>query len=102
MLSGMGRLSMFWQIYLAFGTIIVVAIGLLGVIIGVWVEGNELQSIEDQLRSKAVLLQEVVRGRKVEQIQSQLKAMNQEFAVRITLIAPDGIVILESDRDDLE
>ena len=46
--------------------------------------------------------QEVVRGRKVEQIRSQLKAMNQEFEVRITLIAPDGTVILESDRDDLE
>src|SRR5947209_20435446 len=96
MLSRMGRLSMFWQIYLAFGALIVVAIGLLGIIIGAWVEGNELQSIEDQLRSKAVLLQEVVRGRKVEQIQSQLEAMNQDFAVRITLMPTAGTMILQS------
>lgn len=102
MLTRMGRLSMFWQIYLASAVLIVLSIGLLGVVIGAWVERNALQSIEDQLRSKAVLLQEVVRGRKVEEIQAQLKAMNQEFAVRITLIAPDGTVILESDRDDLE
>ena len=101
MLSGMRRSSMVWRLFFAHGLLIVLSLGLLGVALSTWAERRELRRIEQQLRSKAVLLQEVVRGRKVEQIEKRLQALGREFDVRITLIAPSGRVLLESDHDDV-
>jgi two-component system phosphate regulon sensor histidine kinase PhoR len=95
----MPRSSMFWQMFLAFGTLIVVALGGLGLFIGYWVEQQALRQMEDRLKSKAVLLQEIAREGKADQLQSRVLALREKIDTRITLIAPDGHVVAESERD---
>src|SRR3954451_12103450 len=95
----MPRLSLFWQTFLAFGALIVLALGVLGGVLGNWVEQQALLQIEDLLKSKAILLREIVRGRDVSELRSQIATLHQRTATRITLIAPNGKVVAETDRD---
>src|ERR1022692_4926100 len=91
--------SLFWQMFLAFGLLIVLALGLVGGVVGAWVEQQALKQIEEHLKSKAILLQEIVRGRDVGELRSQIEALHKKVETRITLIAKDGRVVVESDRD---
>jgi two-component system phosphate regulon sensor histidine kinase PhoR len=95
----MPRLSMFWQIFLAFGVLIVISLGALGGVVGAWVEQRALQEVEEHLKSKAILLQEIVRGRSVADLRSQVMALREKTETRITLIAPAGKALVESERD---
>jgi two-component system phosphate regulon sensor histidine kinase PhoR len=92
---------MFWQMFLAFGLLIVLALGSLGGAVGAWVEQQALAQVEDRLKTKAILLQELVRLRKSDELQSQIEVLQTQTQARITLIGKDGIVLAESDRDDL-
>src|SRR5260370_8666926 len=58
--------------------------------------------IEERLKSKAILLQEVVRGRSIDELRSQVESLHKKIDERITLIAADGRVVAESDRDNPE
>jgi two-component system phosphate regulon sensor histidine kinase PhoR len=98
----MPRLSMFWQTFLAFGSLIVLALGVVGGVVGAWVEQQALLQIEERLKSKAILLQEVVRGRSIDELRSQVESLHKKIDERITLIAADGRVVAESDRDNPE
>ncbi|HZZ81356.1 MAG TPA: ATP-binding protein [Gemmataceae bacterium] len=91
------RLSMFWQMFLAFGSLVVFSLGALGVIVGAWVEQQSLRQVEERLRSKAALLQEIARGRTVDELQSRIQALRQKAGAHITLIGKDGRVLVESD-----
>ena len=95
----MPRLSMFWQMFLAFGSLIVLALGTLGGVVGAWVEQQALLQVEAHLKSKAILLQEIVRGRSVVQLRSHIETLRAETETRITLIAASGTVLVESERD---
>jgi two-component system phosphate regulon sensor histidine kinase PhoR len=95
----MPRLSMFWQIFLAFGALIVISLGALGIVVGAWVEQRALQEVEEHLKSKAILLQEIVRGRSVADLRNQVMVLRDKTETRITLIAPGGKVLVESERD---
>ena len=97
----MPRLSMFWQMFFAFGLLITLALGGLGGVAGAWVERQQLQQIEERLKSKALLLQEIVRLQDADKMQSQIEVLRAKTETRITLIASDGRVIAESDRGDL-
>ncbi len=97
----MPRLTMFWQMFLAFGLLIVLALCALGVVVGAWVEQQSLQQIEERLKAKAILVEEIVRGRKFAELQSLVEGLRARTETRITLIAPDGSVVAESDRRDL-
>jgi two-component system phosphate regulon sensor histidine kinase PhoR len=98
----MPRLSMFWQTFVAFGSLIVLALGVVGGVVGAWVEQQALLQIEERLKSKAILLQEVVRGRSIDELRSQVESLHRKIDERITLIAEDGRVVAESDRDNPE
>jgi two-component system phosphate regulon sensor histidine kinase PhoR len=98
----MPRLSMFWQTFLAFGSLIVLALGVVGGVVGAWVEQQALLQIEERLKSKAILMQEVVRGRSIDELRSQVESLHKKIDERITLIAADGRVVAESDRDNPE
>ncbi|MBI2803696.1 MAG: HAMP domain-containing protein [Planctomycetes bacterium] len=98
----MSRLSMFWQTFFAFGILIVVALGVLGGVIGSWVERQALLQIEERLKSKAILLRELARGRSVTDLREQVEALRRKIDTRITLIGADGAVLVETDREDLE
>ena len=98
----MVRYSLVWQLFLAFGLLIVVALGLLGLVVESRMRHAGLQAIEERLRDKAALLNELVRGQNLEQMRQRLNGLHDEFGMRITLIAADGQVLAETDRDDLE
>jgi two-component system phosphate regulon sensor histidine kinase PhoR len=95
----MPRVSMFWQVFLAFGSLIVLTLGVLGGVVGAWVEQQALSQIEERLKSKAILIQEVVRDRKVDDLRQRVEALREKTEARITLIAKNGKVLIESDRD---
>lgn len=96
----MPRLTLFWQMFLSFGTLIVLALGVSGGVVGAWAEQQAMQQIEEHLHSKAILLQEIIRGRDVNQIQSQIESLRSKTDTRITLIATDGKVLAESEGEN--
>lgn len=91
---------MFWQIFLAYGLLVVPALGLVGSTVVAWVERQMLQQVERELRSTAVLLTETVRGRNPEDEQARLNALRHQLGVRITLLGADGRVLSETERDN--
>src|SRR5262245_7702517 len=98
----MRRFPVVWQLFLAFGLLVVVPLGALGLIGGAWMRHTGLQAVEERLRGKAALLDELVRGQQPHQLQERLNSLHEELGARITLIAADGRVLAETDRDDLD
>jgi two-component system phosphate regulon sensor histidine kinase PhoR len=96
----MRRFPIFWRIFLAYSVLVVPSLGLLGSTVVAWVEQQMLRQVEQELRATAVLLQETVRGRKPEEEQQRLSALRDQLGVRITLLAVDGRVLVETDRED--
>jgi two-component system, OmpR family, phosphate regulon sensor histidine kinase PhoR len=93
----MPRLTMFWQMFLAFASLVVLALGALGGVVGAWVEQQAMRQMEERLTGKAFLVEEIVRGSKPAEWQSQVEALRNRTGTRITLFAPDGTVAAESD-----
>src|SRR5437660_2430018 len=96
----MRRLPMFWQIFLAYGLVVGPSLGLLGSTVVAWVQQQMLSQVERELRATAVLLTETVRGRNPGEEQARLTALRSQLGVRITLLAADGRVLVETDRDN--
>ena len=85
--------------------LILIAITLLGFLVTDRAQENELRQIEDNLRAKALLVEEVIRGRKADEVhtlQSRLVALQEEIQTRISLIGPDGTALADSARDPAE
>jgi two-component system phosphate regulon sensor histidine kinase PhoR len=95
----MPRFTLFWQMFLSFGLLIVAALGITGGAVGAWAEQQAMQQIEEHLRSKAIFLQEVIRGRDAAQMRTQIESLRAKSETRITLIASNGQVIAESEKD---
>ncbi len=91
---------MFWQIFLAYGLLVVPSLGLLGSAVVAWIEQAMLEQVGQELRSTAVLLQETVRDHRPADEQPRLAALREQLGVRITLIAADGTVLVETDKED--
>jgi two-component system phosphate regulon sensor histidine kinase PhoR len=98
--EGMRRLPMFWQIFLAYGLLVVLALVLLGSSVLASAEQQMLQQVEHELRSTAMLLREAVHDRKPEDEKARLAALRKDLGVHITLIGGDGHVCLGTDDDD--
>src|ERR1700722_15848973 len=96
----MPRLTMFWQMFLAFGVLVVLALGVLGILSGTWVEQQALAQTENHLKTKAIYLEEAVRGREPADLQKQIEVLGDSTDTRITLIAPGGRVVAESTKKD--
>src|SRR5437868_4457613 len=93
---------MFWRLFGTYGVLWLAAIGVLGWVIVGRVETQYLGQIEDSLRTKAVLLREITRGRPAAEapfLQARIEALKQEITTRITLLAADGTVLADSERD---
>src|SRR5206468_3631138 len=54
--DAMRRLPIFWQIFLAYGVLIVPSLGVLGSTVVAWVEQQMLQQVEQELRTTAILI----------------------------------------------
>jgi two-component system phosphate regulon sensor histidine kinase PhoR len=75
------------------------ALGLLGSIVVKCVEQEMLRQVEQELRGYAMVLQAAVRGRPAGEEQTRLSELRQQLGVRITLLAADGEVLVETDTD---
>lgn len=77
-------------------------IGLLGTVLFTRVEHHYMDQMEDRLHSQAALGVEMVRGRTdadMPALQERFEALRRQGPLRITLLALDGTVLVESDRD---
>jgi len=100
--GNMLRSRLFWQWFIALSLLTVLSVGLLGTIVMRQTEINELRLVEEHLRGKAILVQEIVRERSLGQVRDLLDRFNQvhpELATRITLIDAAGRVLVETSDD---
>jgi two-component system phosphate regulon sensor histidine kinase PhoR len=90
---------MFWRLFLAYGLLILGAVGLLGIVLAGRVERQHQRQINEMLRTRALLVREAFRGEPASNWQERVRRLGQEIATRITLIARDGRVLADSDED---
>ncbi|MBV9122668.1 MAG: HAMP domain-containing protein, partial [Planctomycetes bacterium] len=98
----MWRSWMFWRFFGTSGGLLLVSISLLGAVVVSRAEQHYLQQIEDSLRTRAILVREIVRREPAGQpelLQQHMAALGQEIGTRITLIARDGTVLADSHED---
>lgn len=94
-----GRSRTFWRLFSTFGLLLLAAVALIGWVVSARFERHELQQIEESLHSKAVLVEEAVRDRPADQLQARVAGLHGKVATRITLIAPDGRVLADSQEN---
>ncbi|MFO0865200.1 MAG: ATP-binding protein [Gemmataceae bacterium] len=97
----MTRLTIFWQLFLAAGFIIVFSLALFGIVVATQSEKNEQKAIETELAVKAELVREAVRGRNAGQnaeLAQRLRHLPM-LEARLTLIDAKGGVLFETDTD---
>src|SRR6266851_2956612 len=98
----MWRSRTFWRLFLSCWSMWLGLTALLGAVLVSRVELHFMEQMEDRLRAQAVLGVEMVRGRPAEDmpaLQQRFEAMRRRQPLRITLLADDGTVLVESDRD---
>ncbi|HZZ80203.1 MAG TPA: ATP-binding protein [Gemmataceae bacterium] len=96
----MRRFPLSWRLFFALGTLLVVTLGGLGLVGAARLEQMELDAVQDRLSTKAAVLDDLARTEGLPELQSQLGSLHDQFHSRITLIAIDGTVIADSDRDE--
>lgn len=93
------RSRTFWEIFAAFGALLVLSIGLVGLIVASRSEQAELRHVEERLLAKATYVTGLLSAADM----GDEKRLCQRLAVsrdaRITLIAADGRVLADSARD---
>jgi two-component system phosphate regulon sensor histidine kinase PhoR len=97
----MWRSRLFWRLFGTVGVLLLGTVALLGVVIVGRVEQHYLGQIEDSLRTKAVLVREVVRAGPQQEgrLQERIVGLRREIKTRITLIADNGRVLADSEED---
>jgi two-component system phosphate regulon sensor histidine kinase PhoR len=93
---------MFWQLFGAYGLLVLAAVGALGVVIVRRVEQHERRQLEETLHTRAFLVRAAVRDRLDDEraLQKEVTALGQDIHMRITLIAePGGRVLADSESD---
>jgi two-component system, OmpR family, phosphate regulon sensor histidine kinase PhoR len=98
----MWRSRTFWRLFLSCAGLSLGLIVLLGMVLFARVEVHYMDQMEDRLRAQAVLGVEMVRGRPLPDmpaLQQRFEALRRREPLRITLLAADGTVLVESDRD---
>ena len=94
---------MFWQLFGTSGLLVLSSLIFLGWIVAHRVENNQLVHIEDRLRAKALIVQEMIRGQSPAEMASVLKrvtTLQTESSTRITIIGVDGRVLAETTSED--
>ncbi|MBX9682002.1 MAG: cell wall metabolism sensor histidine kinase WalK [Gemmataceae bacterium] len=97
----MKRLSIFWQLFLAAGFIIVFSLALFGIVVASQSEKNEQKAIETELSVQCQLVREAVRGRNARDnapLAERLRNLPLTDA-RLTLIDAKGQVLFETKAD---
>jgi two-component system phosphate regulon sensor histidine kinase PhoR len=90
---------MFWRLALAYTLLLLAAVGLFDMVVLGRVERYNLDRVEADLRERAVLVREAVRGADPWSLQDRVMALKTDTRMRVTLIAADGLVLADTDED---
>ncbi|HEY2787431.1 MAG TPA: ATP-binding protein [Fimbriiglobus sp.] len=90
---------MFWRLSLAYTLLLLAAVGMLDLIVLGRVERVNVERVEADLRVKAMLVKEMVRGVDPRTLQSRVAALRTDTGMRVTLLADDGIVLADTDEE---
>src|SRR6476646_5605864 len=90
---------MFWRLALAYTLLLLAAVGLFDLVVLGRVERYNLDRVEADLRVRALLVREAVRGADPGSLQDRVKALQADTGMRVTLIADDGRVVADTDED---
>src|SRR5262249_33762375 len=99
---GMWRSRMFWRLFISFCVLLLCSIGLLGIVLNSRMQQQQQRQITERLRTKAILVRELVRDLRPERVpflQKRIVALGQEIHTRITLIDVAGRVLADSDEE---
>src|SRR5260370_16072993 len=97
----MWRSRTFWRLFVSCAGLSLGLIILLGMVLFARVELHYMDQMEDRLRVQAVLCVEMVRGRPLPDmpaLQQRFEALRRREPLRISLLAADLTVLVESDR----
>lgn len=91
---------MFWRLFGTYGVLLVVAVIGLGTVLANRVERHEQGLIEDRLHAQAILIQEMIRTRDLDEagLLACVASLRELLGARVTLLAADGRVLADSVR----
>ena len=96
----MFRSRFLWRLSAGFALLILVASGILGGLIGGWLEKDFLAEIDGSLQAQALLLRELatpaLKGEGDEYLQERLQRLDAETNTRLTVLRADGEVLADS------
>ncbi len=101
-MSSIWRSRTYWRLLGTYGLLVFTSIGLVGSIVLGRVEQHFLLQVEENLRIRVKLIEHWVRGAQQAapgQLQSRVELLGHETATRITLLAADGTVLADSEKD---
>ncbi|HDI00591.1 MAG TPA: HAMP domain-containing protein [Firmicutes bacterium] len=99
----MARIGIMWRQLAYYYLIIIVTVSVLALLVAEKTERYYLRGIEEDLRIRAELIEEVLvgylPGGHIEDIDQIAKKLGRKIGTRITVIAPDGVVLGDSEED---
>ncbi|RKY63794.1 MAG: hypothetical protein DRQ08_08930, partial [Candidatus Latescibacterota bacterium] len=99
----MARIGIMWRQLAYYYLIIIVTVSVLALLVAEKTERYYLRGIEEDLRIRAELIEEVLvgylPGGHVADIDQIAKKLGRKIGTRITVIAPDGVVLGDSEED---
>jgi len=99
----MARIGIMWRQLAYYYLIIIVTVSVLALLVAEKTERHYLRGIEEDLRIRAELIEEVLvgylPGGHVADIDQIAKKLGRKIGTRITVIAPDGVVLGDSEED---
>lgn len=99
----MARIGIMWRQLAYYYLIIIVTVSVLALLVAEKTERHYLRGIEEDLRIRAELIEEVLigylPGGHIADIDQIAKKLGRKIGTRITVIAPDGVVLGDSEED---
>lgn len=97
---------LFWKVFLAYASLVVLAVTVCMAIVSGWQEDQMVEQIRRRLRDSAVLLQdslqsEMAAGRSPE-LQQRVRDLGSQTETRFTVVASDGSVLADSGQATLD
>jgi two-component system phosphate regulon sensor histidine kinase PhoR len=101
-MAGIWHSRTYWRLLGTYGLLVLTSIGLLGSIVLGRAEQHFLLQVEENLKVRATLVRhDVGTGKPIaaEQLQASVEQLGHQIGTRITLVAPDGAVLADSEKD---
>src|SRR5262245_17786792 len=98
-----GRWRTFWRLFGTYAVLVIGSLVILGWVVVRRVESHQLAQIDDQLRRRAAVIEEMAGdwpAPLLPQLRARIRTWGERMETRITLIGHDGKVLADSDEDE--